>query len=198
VLDLRDRGRHAAAGDAEHELHDQRVVEQPLLAQLQGEPDIAGVEALELGPGAPLPERLAHAAQERQVALEDPVAEVDRAAVEARHLRVELERLQPLVALRAPAGASRRQVDDRVAAGLADAVDQHAEGVDVLRRRAVLLARVQMQHRRARPPGGHGLVDDLARRRRQVRSRLGVRGLAPGDRALDDDGVGHAKGTLAM
>jgi hypothetical protein len=34
-----------------------------------------------------------------------------------------------------------------------NSVDEHAELLDVLGRRPILVARVQMQHRRTRPPG---------------------------------------------
>ena len=183
------RRRHAAAGHAEHELHDHRVVEQALVAQLQREADVAGVEALDLRAHAELAELRGHPPQERQVALEELLAEVDRAAVEARHLGRELERAEALVAHGAAAGAAAGEVDDRLAAGVAQRLDEPAVGLAVLRRRAVGLARVQVDDRGAGAPRLERLGDDRLRRRRQVGPALGVGVDRPGDRALDDERV---------
>jgi len=87
VLDHLDAGRHAAAGHAEHELHHHRVVEETLVEQLQGQADVAGVEALDLRVHTALAELRGHPPQEREVTLEELLAEVDRPAVQARHLR---------------------------------------------------------------------------------------------------------------
>jgi hypothetical protein len=156
VLDLRHGGRHAGARDAHHELDTQRGVEQALVPQLQCEPDVAGVEALELGGHAVRPEGGRHAPQEGQIPLEDALAEVDRPAVERPHLGPEGQTGVALVAHGPSARGAAGQVQDRVAALRLDGGDQAGEGGRVLRRRAVGLPGVQMQHGRACPPGRHG------------------------------------------
>jgi hypothetical protein len=86
-------------------------------------------------------ERLREPPQKRQVALEDPLADVDRPAVERADLGLEVEERVALVANRAPARRAARQVEDRLAAALADALDEPGVRGAVLRGRAVLLAR---------------------------------------------------------
>ncbi len=195
VLDLLDGRRHTRARDADDELHTQRVVEQALLLELKRQAHVAGVEQLELGRGAGLAERLGHAAQERQVALEHAVAEVDRAAVEAGQLGLETQQLIALVPLGAPVGGAGREVEDRLAAALADPVDEVLVGVRVLGGRAVGLARVEVDDCSAGAPGGVGLVRYGVGRDREVRPLLRVGRLRTGDGALDDDGL-HGSGRV--
>jgi hypothetical protein len=67
-----------------------------------------------------------------------------------------------------------REVEHGVAARGADALEQALERAAVLRRRSVVLTRVEMKDGRAGVPGGEGLLDDLLARDWQVRAPLRV------------------------
>jgi len=79
-------------------------------------------------------EGLGHAPQEGQVALEDAIPEVDRAGVEVRHLGRELERGETFVAHRPAARGAAREVDDRLAARLAQLLHEDPVGLAILTR----------------------------------------------------------------
>ena len=113
------------------------------------------------------------------------------AAVEGGHLGLEVEQRVAVVALGSPAGRAGREVEDRLAAALADALDEVGVGVAVLGRGAVVLARVEVDHRGAGAPGRDGGVGDLVGGDREVRPALGIGRLRAGHGALDHDGVGH-------
>ena len=142
-IDQRLRRRRGAIAHAQHDLEERRRGDHALADQLFGEPDIAGIKHFELG---------LHASMARQLGdLGDVLRRIDERAgtkphgaeIEAAHVRLEINHVAGAHRGRAKLGArsgdrrillagnkhragSGRQVDDDVAAAVADAADHLA------------------------------------------------------------------------
>ncbi|EAU48416.1 hypothetical protein R2601_02548 [Salipiger bermudensis HTCC2601] len=218
VVHHRHEGVHVARRaprDAHAELHQRRIVEHAFLHQLLGEPQVAGVESLDLGLHAKLGHHPAHGAQHlggvgHHVGA---VTEVHRAAVEgadlgqtvadmrhalgcARHVgigTVELHRGLDITEGQVTAGAGG-QVQHHIHLGRADAVGHLAKQRPVAAGRAGLgIADVAMHHRRTGLGGIDSGLGDLGRRARHEPA-LVLRGARAGDGGGDEGLAVHLEG----
>ena len=161
---------HAARHAQDEVPVQQRAGRAVLLDQLESVVDLAGLEDLELRPHALLLHALVELAHQRRVVEEDVVAEVGRARRQRRHLRAQLQRLQPLVGGHAH-GAAGARLDDDVRA-LADRLDRRREDFLRLRRVGRGVAHVQVVHRGAGLAAARRVGADLRRRHRQAGLRV--------------------------
>ena len=150
-----------AVGDAHAELDEDRVVDQAVADHLVDHHEVAGVEDLELGPHAEVPDPLRHRPQHRGGVDHDVVAaggEVHRAAVERADLRAQLLDVHEPVARRRSCPSRRRRRERRVGAAEHE-VAAHAGG--------------QVEH--DVDVGRAHALDDLAVQRRIARALAGLR-----------------------
>ena len=185
--------------DAHHAVHVQRGLQHAHVDQRREAADVADVEALVLGFDVQLVHRLEQLDDLVERVCEDHLEDevlararvlgvVHRAHVQRRHLRAAGAQIfDPL--LHRDADRAGRVVDDHRVADLgADRVGDRLEVLDLIARRAVRAARVDVDHHAA-------LVHDPPRLGRVLLGRVGNRrallaiGDRPGDRAGDDDGI---------
>src|SRR6218665_266989 len=205
-------------GNTEAQLKQWRIVEQTFLEQLLGEPQMPGVEYLQLGLDAERLYAFGAGAQLRGRRHVDVVAvtEVERAAIERADFRQQFLDMhqpgQPADQIGALAETHRlltgadlqiaphagRQVDDDIGVGAANAVNHIAVQIRVAAATPRLrVAHMAMRHRRT------GLCR-LDRRRRNLLGRDGNRRVfanritCAGDGAGDDDFMVHADGLALL
>jgi hypothetical protein len=195
------RGRPDAAGDAHHTRDLQGRSEQAHVEQRVEVREMAGVEALVLGADPALVHGLQQRDDRVERVLEDGLEHevlaaarvlrvVHRAHVQRADVGLELTQVgDPL--LDRDADRARRVVDDDVADLTQDRLGDRAEVLDLVARRAVRAAGVDVDHRAA-------LVDDPARLGRVLlrgvrdRRALVAVGDRAGDRAREDDRIVEA------
>src|SRR6218665_3381023 len=205
-------------GNTEAQLKQWRIVEQPFLEQLLGEPQMAGVEYLQLGLEAERLYAFGGGPQLRWRRHVDVVAvtEVERAAIERADFRQQFLDMhqpgQPADQIGALAETHRlltgadlqiaphagRQIDDDIGVGAANAVNHFAVQIRVTAATTRLrVAHMAMRHRRT------GLRR-LDRRRRNLLGSDGNRRVfahrvtCAGDGAGDDDFMIHADGLALL
>jgi hypothetical protein len=151
------------------------------------------VEHLELGLDTDFPHLEKEPLHQRERVLEHLVAEVDRPGGQRGHLRLQIERLDPLL-LRHPHRSPGRGLDDDVRRRPLDGVDGPGEVVAALRRGPVLVADMQVDDGGACLPAPGHLLRDLVGGERQMGLPLSGQ-LSSDGSDRDHQGVHPEKGT---
>ena len=172
-----------SSGHAQHELKVHRRRDEPFGQQRQRLVDVPELVALELGHAPRCANAMREIADLRPRVDEDVIAEVERAAVERRHLGTTCEGAGPLVDAHADCAAGRC-LDDDVGL-LANRFDGLSEQIARLARRAIGVAHVKVDHRGAGFTTTRGFVGNLSCRNGNVRVLL-ARHLGADDRRGED------------
>ena len=184
------RGRRSRPRHAEHEVEVRGRIEKALREENVSGCEHPVVEDLELRNDPELLQSVQDLPDRGERVLEDLVAKVARAERQRRHLGFELERFDPFLDAH-PHRASRRELLQDRAAGT-NRLGIEAEGRQVLSRRPVRTAAVNVSERSARLVGATVLFSDFVRQEREVRLLLpGDLGADAGNR--DDELVAHVR-----
>ena len=199
-------------GHAHAELHQNRVLDEAVLGEVLGQPQMPGVESLDLDLDAALRHHPGHLLQHGGGVGHYVVGlrEIHRAAIERADFRAAVEHmLHPLRggdevgafgvqrqrggrrACHDVAAHPRRQVDDGVSLAVADPFHHLAVELRVARRGAGLgIAHMAVHHGGASARGGDGAVGDLLWRAGDM-ARAVLRAARAGDGAGDEDFAVH-------
>lgn len=174
------------AGDAHAERDHRPCRHQALLLEPVQAVDLPQVKQLELGRDAARAHACCHVVAPGRRVVIDTRSQVERAAAQRDDVGAGFDHRQPFRVAGTSAVVTGAEIDDGLAASIADTGKQVAVGADLVGGCAVVQAGMAMHDRRAGAPAGQRLVGDGLRRHRVV-GRSGLGRATAGDRSADDE-----------